>query len=398
MSFENPTRLRLGMTGSFGGKAYRVAGRSVLGENEAGGTYYWNEFNLETDTGEAATLVFDETERSSQWRLFTLFDPEYPMTAEDAAGRRVGDRLNLNGHDVRVTFRGSSCVYSVEGKGPEGEEVGTVAEYFNAEAGSIMQVVSWTGEEVEYYNGVSLTTGMVASAFGLPQNLGGAGSGIFSSLSGSGSDSGSGNYLGVTKFLVLAVSLVFILIVFGRFSCSRNHESGPVAKLPAPPRPLEIGATGTLFDKKYHVTGHAVVDIAEVGAHWEQHEYELTDDAGATALLACGGEPGGADWICFEPFVPMISLTAKEAAAKKVGEPVEIDGYKGKVSEIFLSTVEGIDGDGISGLKTGTVCYGLRGVNEDRTLLARWNSSGIQYYRGRTLPAKKAAAGFANAK
>jgi hypothetical protein len=171
-----------------------------------------------------------------------------------------------------------------------------------------------------------------------------------------------------------------------------------VAKLPAPPRPLEIGATGTLFDKKYHVTGHAVVDIAEVGAHWERHEYELTDDTGATALLVCGDEPGGANWLCWEPLVPMSALTAREAAAKKVGEPVAIDGYNGRVSELFLSTVEQIDGDGISGLKTGTVCYGLRGVNEYRSLLARWDSSGIQYYRGRTLPAKKGAAGFATGK
>ena len=41
--------------------------------------------------------------------------------------------------------------------------MGDVAEYFNAEAGRIMQVVSWTGEEVEYYNGVKIKHGMVLS-------------------------------------------------------------------------------------------------------------------------------------------------------------------------------------------------------------------------------------------
>ncbi|MGA2245416.1 MAG: hypothetical protein ABSH48_10485 [Verrucomicrobiota bacterium] len=396
MSFENPTRLRLGMTANFGGKQYRLVGRSVLGENEEGETYYWNEFNLETDAGEEATLVFDETERSSQWRLFTLFDPEYPMTAEDAAGKRVGDRLNLTGHDVRVTFRGSSCVYHMEGKGPEGEGVGTAAEYFNAEAGSIMQVVSWTGEDVEYYDGASLSPGLVASAFKLPQDLGGTGGRIFSSFSGS--DSSSGNYLSATKFVISAMVLVFALLVFGRFSCSRSNEAGPVAKLPAPRRPLEVGAAGTLFDRKLRVTGHAVVDIAEVGSNWERHEYELTDDAGATALLVCGDKAEGADWVYFEPLVPMISLTAEEIAAKKVGDPVEIDGFSGKVNGIFLATFEQVDGDGVSGLKTGTVCYSLGGISEYRTLLARWNGSGIHFFRGRTLPAKKGLSCFANGK
>src|SRR5579864_8324775 len=164
MSFANPTRLRIGMQANFGGKHYQLVGRSVLGEDEDGEAYYWNEYNLETESGEAATLVFDETERSSQWRLFTMFDPEYPMTAADAVTKRVGDRLNLTGDDVRVSFRGSSCVYFVEGKAPEGENVGTVAEYFNAVSGNIMQVVSWTGDEVEYYTGINLSSGLITSA------------------------------------------------------------------------------------------------------------------------------------------------------------------------------------------------------------------------------------------
>ncbi|MEI9864534.1 MAG: hypothetical protein WDN00_08275 [Limisphaerales bacterium] len=33
----------------------------------------------------------------------------------------------------------------IEGRAPDGVEVGDVANYFNAEAGDMMQVVSWTG-------------------------------------------------------------------------------------------------------------------------------------------------------------------------------------------------------------------------------------------------------------
>ena len=168
MSFENPTRLRIGMHGNFAGKDYRLIGRVVMGVTDDGETYYWNEFNLAASDGTSADLVYEETERGGEWRLFTLFDPEYPMTAADAATKRVGDHLNLTGTDVRVTLLDTSRVYHIEGQAPEGVEVGDVANYFNAEAGGIMQVVSWTGEEVEFYNGVNLARGVVNSAFNLP--------------------------------------------------------------------------------------------------------------------------------------------------------------------------------------------------------------------------------------
>lgn len=396
MSFDNPTRLCLGMSGNLGGKEYRVVGRSVLGETESGETYYWNEFKLETSSGEPATLVYDETEPVSQWRLFTQFDPEYPMTAVDAASKRVGDRLNLTGQDVCVTFRGASRVYYLEGRAPEGEALGAVAEYFNAGAGDLMQVVSWTGEEVEYYNGANLSHSLVATAFGLPQGPGGLGGKMFTGFRGSGSGT---DYSGVRSALKAAAIIALLLVVFGRgFSCSRTYEAAPVKKISAGAPPLAVGATGTLFDHHYRVTAHALVEIAEVGAKWERHEYELTDATGATALLVCGDKPDGGDWLILESFVPLDAPTGRQAAAKNLGDLVALDGYTGKVSELFLSTIEQTDGAELGGIEHGTVSYGFRCTNEFRTLLVRWNDAGIQFWRGRTLPAKKAAAGFTGAK
>ncbi len=377
------------MRGNFGGQTYQILGRSVLGEMENSQTYYWNEFNLQTDAGETATLVFDETETTSQWRLFTEFDPEYPMTAADAASKSVGDRINLVGDDVQVVFRGSSRVYSIEGQGPEGEAVGAVAHYFNALAGTVMEVVSWTGDEVEFYHGVQLTPGMVASAFGLSQDLSDA---PFASFSGS----GSGNYLSGAKFAVIVGAvLVLFFAVFGRsLSCSPDREAQPVKKTPAGPPPLAVGATGTLFDKEYRITAHALVQITEVGSKWERHEYELTDDLGTKYLLVPGEHAAAQDWMFFEPLAPLIAPTAQQAAAKQVGDLVELDQFTGKVNEIFLSTPESLDGSETGLWQNGVVTYGLRGTNEYRTLLARWNAAGIQYYRGRPLPAKSAAASF----
>jgi hypothetical protein len=391
MSYQNPTRVRIGMHGQFDGRDYRVVGRSVMGESEDGETYYWNEFTLNTDSGEEATLVYEETADGARWRFFTLFEPEFPITVSDAAAKQVGDSLNLTGETVRINFRGRSRVYYVEGKAPEGEEVGTSAEYFNAAAGAIMQVVSWTGDEVECYHGATLSRGAVAAAFGLPIEAESATRRIFSGLTGSGSS--SGNYWPALKpLLAVGMVLLFFLLISGR-SCSTNPESAPVTKRAAPARPLDLGATGTIFNKHYRVTARAVVEVAEVGADWSRHEYELTDDLGAKSLLVCGDKPGG-DWILFEPFYPMISLTAKQAAAKQLGDLLELDGYTGKVTEIFLSTIESTEGAGLDGLDRGTRTYGLGSKNDYVTLLARWNEAGIQYFRGRSLPASKGAAGF----
>jgi hypothetical protein len=94
----------------------------------------------------------------------------------------------------------------------------------------------------------------------------------------------------------------------------------------------------------------------------------------------------------------MQAPTAREAAAKRIGDPVELDGFAGKVSEIFLSTIEQADGGELDNLKPGTVSYGLRGLNDSRALLARWNAAGIRFFRGRALPAKTGAACFTGAK
>ena len=397
MSFENPTRLRIGMHANFGGKDYRLVGHVVMGVTDDGETYYWNEFNLEGKDGSYADLVYEETERGGEWRLFTMFEPEYPMTAADAATKRVGDRLNLTGTDVRVTLLDTSRVYRIEGKAPEGVEVGDGANYFNAEAGSSMQVVSWTGDEIEFYNGVSLSRGVVNSAFNLPPEPSGFAK-TFSSLSGS----GSGNYDSEVKFFIKAIAVVILFfIVFGReLSCSTDYKASPVKPIPAGPPPLAVGATGQWHDKHYHITAHAVVEIAQVGLIFDRHEYELTDDSGTKVLLLCGDRPEASDWIVSEQFFLLFPPipTAKQMAAKNIGSPVEMEGFSGRVSEIFRATIKQADGEGWADMKPGTVLYGLVGTNEFSRLLARWDGQSCSFFRGQSLTANKLTANFATGK
>jgi hypothetical protein len=393
MSFENPTQLRIGMHGNFAGKDYRVAGRVVMGETEGGETYYWNEFNLESTDGGYADLVYEETERGGEWRLFTMFEPEYPMTAADAATKRVGDRLNLTGEDVRITLRSASRVYHIEGQAPEGVEVGDVANYFNAEAGNDMQVVSWTGDDVEYYNGVTIPQSVVAAAFNVPR--------AFNSSSFSGGDSswlgGNAEHYdsGVKFFLKAALVIFFFIIVFGRhFSCS--NESAPVKKVNAGVPPLTVGATGKLMGRNYHVTAHAVVEIAEVGARFERHEYQLLDDDdGITDLLVCGMKADDKDWELFTPLFNPLSPSPQQCAAKKAGDMVNIDTVIAFVHELFLSTTRQVEGTASADWQPGDMRFGFEAQGVNDLLLARWNAVAVSFQRGTNVATNEVTAAFA---
>jgi len=168
MSNVNPTRIRVGMTGTFAGKAYTIVARVVMAMDEAGETYYWNEFYLSDGSDRIAMLVCEEVYGAQQWRLFTEFTPATPLTAREAGLKKVGDRISLDGVSAEVTVVDESRVHFIEGRAPDWVAVGDVAQYFNAEAAGKMWVVSWSGDEVEYYRGMQLHGELVAQALGLP--------------------------------------------------------------------------------------------------------------------------------------------------------------------------------------------------------------------------------------
>jgi len=389
MSFENPTRLRIGMHGDFAGKDFRLLGRVVMGVEINGETYYWNEFNLAANTGETATLVYEDTENGGEWRLFTMFEPDYPLTAAEAVLKQVGDELNLTGINVRVTLVQTSRVYRVEGTAPEGVRVGSEANYFNAEAGDVMQVVSWTGREVEYYNGITLSRGAVDAAFNLPRQ---APAKIFSRPGGSSSwdDSGAQNYLGTGKFIFHACLILLVFyFIFGRnFSCSTSHASAPTKRIYAAPPPLMTGASGNWEGENFRITAHAVVEIAEVSTIYERHEYELTDSYGLVKLLVCGDKPGAQDWTLYAPLTPLEPPTPAQAAAQKVGDTVIVDGVGATVRDLFQSTVKSMDSVASSDWHQGEVKYGYAAGAGQNSLLVRWDNQSISFLRGEKVDAK----------
>ncbi len=384
MNLANPTQLRLGANGNLGGKNYHVVGRVVLSVEEAGGTYYWNEFNLEAGGGENATLVYEETERGGEWRLFTMFDPENPLTAADAAAKRVGDPLNLDGTEVRVTLVEQSLVRRVEGKVPEGVAFGKVANYFNAESGSTMIVVSWTGEDMEFYHGETLSRGTVERAFGIATP-------VLSNftLVQSGNDSNA-NLWSTVVFLALAVLMIFIFLP----SCHRVTPRLPAVKtFSAPSSPLKVGGTGKINDTNYRIAGHDIVEVAEVGRRFERHEFTLFNDAGDPVLLICGLTPNSKDWLLLQPLRGTEPLTPPQAGNVRIGQTVNVDGIIAPVTTLFRSTSRRAADSTLPDHDT-LVAYGFMGRTNDAVTLARWNQAGIVFYQGKILAEKEVIGAF----
>jgi hypothetical protein len=386
MSFHNPTPIAIGMVGTFLGKRYRVAGRSVMGVAEEGETYRWNEFNLLNDEGGSVTLVYEETDGGGEWRLFTLFEPQHPMTAQEAATKLVGDTVNLDGTPVRVTLVDESRVDYIEGEAPEGEDVGDVARYFNADAGDQLLVASWTGDEIEFYRGVNLPRETVMSAFGLRDETPPR-----SSFQPRDRDSSS-----LAGWAMKIVVLILIVgIYFAAYSsCGLTRRRTAAAQAPAPVAPLAVGSMGGLDGRDYRIAGHSTVEIAKVGLRYERHEYQLVDQNGDKALLVCGSKPGDDEWLLFKPFQPATPLTPQQAAAKCSGDKLELDGYLAQVTELFRATIRRMDNVEQTDVTAGTVFYCFRAQSSSAVFLARWNERGIAFYRGKALPAKDLLAAF----
>ncbi|MGA2174340.1 MAG: DUF4178 domain-containing protein [Verrucomicrobiota bacterium] len=364
-------------------RAYRVVGRAVLGVTESGSNYYWNEYYLETAGGDEATLVFEETARGGVWRFFTMFDPENPITAEDAATKRPGDPLNLDGTPLFVTRVDQSRVFFTEGKMPEGVKVGQLAKYFNAEAGDRMIVVSWTGDEVECYSGERIRSRLLAGAF----NLQGWSSSSFVLLNGR---------RGFNRVFLVPV---FVLACFGFvltriFSNARPPRRPPAAAVfNAPAFPLPLGATGVLQGAHYQITGRALVEFSEVGLRLQRHQFSLRDDDGAEVLLLDDPRPT-TNWFLCAPLHPEHTLTPQQAGNLGRGQAVNLDGRTARVTELFRCAILQSEAPVPGGLKPGDVFYGFIGPMGSDFLLARWNERSITWYAAAPLPASAVLAAF----
>lgn len=383
MSHANPTPLRIGATGTLNGWRVRVAGRVVLGVSEGGETYYWNEFNLVDDSGNSATLVFEETEQGPEWKLFRAIEPLYPLDARDAATKKVGDTVNLDGKPVPITLTGTSRVYHIEGQAPEGVEVGDTASYFNVDTGIRMLVASWTGHEIEFYEGLDVPAASLATAFGLARDaLPTAG---FSSATATRSLSAS--TLTKIVFAFLGVTSLFSFrSCFTTSSRSPAAATAPRPKVAAPATRLADGAAGTLAQHRYQIAAHAIVEIARVNGRHDRREYILRDESNQEALLVNGLSGGAKEWHLLQPATQPPALVPHDAAMRRTGTPVSVDGGTARIIDLFQS--KAVTADGLRGADTlpGVVQYGFVARDGANWIVARWNENRIQWLRGVAIP------------
>lgn len=382
MSSTNPTPLNVGTTGSLVGKRFTVAGRVVMAAEFEGETCHWNEFHLVDDAGQSAILVHEEEGDGTPWKLFTYVDPVNPLNATDAAAQRVGHAVNLDGTEARVTLVGQSRVTFIEGRPPEGVEVGDVANYFNAMTGNRMLVVSWTGDEVEVFRGIDLPSHAVTQAFGLPAMQQRIMPGFLSNGSGERRRT-FGSWL-VPLLLVLAIPGILL----GRKTSCRS-EPRQAAAMPVKPAtqksPLVLGMSITLDGNDYRIRGHAVMEVAQVGAKFDRHDYHLINTAGSPALLVLGLDGRTNQWHLLTPVEPPAALTPQTAAALRLGYPISINDETNKVNNLFLVTTQSVEGDGTPARSNMFYCLTAR-RSGGGFLMAHWNEGAINVWRGEVLP------------
>jgi hypothetical protein len=393
MSHANPTSLRVGATGTLNGWRVRVAGRIVLGVEIDGETYTWNEFHLVDGSGNAATLVFEEGEAGPEWKVFRSFTPTQPLTAREAASKRVGDMVNLDGSPLKITLVDQSEVLFIEGVAPEGVEVGDVANYFNADTGSRMLVASWTGDEIEFYEGLDAPAASVATAFNLAPDSnhssksqphdylgradGNSARGLHSESAGT-SNAGSG---WITK---IALALLGAASLFGAYSCFSGGR-GPLSFPSGAPRPaltatasrLAIGAHGTISGESYAVVDQTVVAVARTAGRHDRREYLLREARGTPALLINGLSGGAQEWHLLRASPAPPDLTPFSAAAKRKGQTLAIGGRTARVTDLFQATSSRSEKG-----NPAEVQYGFVAREAETWFLARWTERQLQFFRG----------------
>lgn len=379
MNTANPTPITTGMTGQLAGANYVVKARLVMGMEEEGETYTWNEFLLESHDGGTATLVFEETDHGPEWKLFVLTELGSPMDSHRAASMRVGDKLVFNGSTATVTCVDESRVMHVEGNPPEWIQQGDVARYFNAVAGKHEWVVSWTGDEVECYRGIGIPGEAITKAFGVTFPV------TKKHSSGWG---GKGFQWGLLA-LIIGAATIFAFTMDSR--SSRRFESLPFSSgsSSAAPRPrFDLNSSIRVGDQSFRVIGHTLESVSAVQWNRARYEYLLESEQGGRHWLVESSWPRAGSWLLLKALAtpPRSSPEAEAEAAQ--GSLIQKGDFNGHLAYHYLSsgkqgTVENIPLHG----KQGQVFHYLATNDAGGVLVASWNESMLEFLAGEILNA-----------
>jgi hypothetical protein len=266
-----------------------------------------------------------------------------------------------------------------------------VANYFNAESEGRMLVVSWSGDDIEFYEGHPLNAAAVASAFGFTLPAPTRSAGLFRGMAATDEDSGNPfTNFGGGWLKIAAVALGAAVLVLPNWCCrrgGRERSAPPAAKQPAATMRLRVGTSGQLQGREVNVVRHALVEIDAVGTRFDRHEYILRTDDGTHLLLINGLNGGGIEWHLFNPLPNDPGLAAMDpyaAAARRKGEALTVGGKTLHVADLFLTKPQATDGGG-SAAEWPALQYGFTARDSQDWLLVRWTETDIRFHRGKQL-------------
>ncbi|MDF1667476.1 MAG: DUF4178 domain-containing protein [Planctomycetota bacterium] len=157
-----PNVLPLGTVGKIGGKDFLVIGRIRYRENDGGDLYTSDEYQLKADDGEYLFLCWED----KKWSISATqrIQKDFPNPKLLVEGRS----FQALGHKYRVTDCARMSVNYVEGELSWIAKRGDSVRYMDAKSSRNGTLTAeWTGSEMEWYKGKSVSSKVIDKAFGI---------------------------------------------------------------------------------------------------------------------------------------------------------------------------------------------------------------------------------------
>jgi hypothetical protein len=128
--------------------------------------------------------------------------------------------------------------------------------------------------------------------------------------------------------------------------------------------------------------------VGRIAGRYDRREYHLATDSPTSVLLVNGLTGGTRQWHLLLAVPPPPDFSPSDAAARRKGAQLKLDGATATVTELFLSQTLSVDGNEAASLLPAGKQYGFIATSGAEWWLARWNEQNLSLYRGTALDEK----------